>query len=89
MYGRQHVQDIPRPGRPCRATTDENVRKVDGVNWRITIGEVAEELGIDMGEFTRSPTIFVGIGKCQHGGFPAHTHRTTLRNQPGTSCSFP
>ncbi|GFR23165.1 hypothetical protein TNCT_129471 [Trichonephila clavata] len=49
MYGRQHVQDIPRPGRPCRATTDENVRKVDGVNWRITIGEVAEELGIGHG----------------------------------------
>ncbi|KFM63362.1 Histone-lysine N-methyltransferase SETMAR, partial [Stegodyphus mimosarum] len=47
--GRQQVEDIPRAGQTRTATTDANVRKVDDmirVNRRITIDEVAEELGI-------------------------------------------
>ncbi|GFR19426.1 histone-lysine N-methyltransferase SETMAR [Trichonephila clavata] len=47
--GRQQVEDIPRAGRMRTATTDANVGKVDDMiraNRRITIDEVAEELGI-------------------------------------------
>ncbi|GFR15270.1 HTH_48 domain-containing protein [Trichonephila clavata] len=47
--GRQQVEDIPRAGRTLTATTDANVGKVDDMiraNRRITIDEVAEELGI-------------------------------------------
>ncbi|GFY52200.1 histone-lysine N-methyltransferase SETMAR [Trichonephila inaurata madagascariensis] len=47
--GRQQVEDIPRAGRTRMATTDANVGKVDDMiraNRRITIDEVAEELGI-------------------------------------------
>ncbi|GFQ66084.1 histone-lysine N-methyltransferase SETMAR [Trichonephila clavata] len=47
--GRQQVEDIPRAGRTRTATTDANVGKVDDMiraNRRITIDEVAEELGI-------------------------------------------
>ncbi|GFY37795.1 histone-lysine N-methyltransferase SETMAR [Trichonephila inaurata madagascariensis] len=47
--GRQQVKDIPRAGRTRTATTDANVGKVDDMiraNRRITIDEVAEELGI-------------------------------------------
>ena len=47
--GRQQVQDIPRAGRTHTATTDANVRKVDDMirdYRRITIDEIAEELGI-------------------------------------------
>ncbi|GFR18113.1 histone-lysine N-methyltransferase SETMAR [Trichonephila clavata] len=50
--GRQQVQDRPRAGRTHTATTDANVGKVDGMiraNRRITIDEVAEELGISHG----------------------------------------
>ncbi|GFQ98439.1 histone-lysine N-methyltransferase SETMAR [Trichonephila clavata] len=47
--GRQQVEDIPRAGRTRTAPTDANVGKVDDMiraNRRITIDEVAEELGI-------------------------------------------
>ncbi|GFQ73796.1 histone-lysine N-methyltransferase SETMAR [Trichonephila clavata] len=47
--GRQQVEDMPRAGRTRTATTDANVGKVDDMiraNRRITIDEVAEELGI-------------------------------------------
>ncbi|GFQ91483.1 histone-lysine N-methyltransferase SETMAR [Trichonephila clavata] len=47
--GRQQVEDILRAGRTSTATTDANVWKVDDMiraNRRITIYEVAEELGI-------------------------------------------
>ncbi|GFY53066.1 HTH_48 domain-containing protein [Trichonephila inaurata madagascariensis] len=47
--GRQQVEDIPRAGWTRTATTDANVGKVDDMiraNRRITIDEVAEELGI-------------------------------------------
>ncbi|GFY47894.1 HTH_48 domain-containing protein [Trichonephila inaurata madagascariensis] len=47
--GRQQVEDIPRAGRTRTATTDANVGKVYDMiraNQRITIDEVAEELGI-------------------------------------------
>ncbi|GFY67756.1 histone-lysine N-methyltransferase SETMAR [Trichonephila inaurata madagascariensis] len=47
--GRQQVEDIPRAERTRTATTDANVGKVDDMiraNRRITIDEVAEELGI-------------------------------------------
>ncbi|GFY38481.1 histone-lysine N-methyltransferase SETMAR [Trichonephila inaurata madagascariensis] len=49
--GRQQVEDIPRAGRTRTATTDANVGKVDDMiraNRRITINEVAEELGISL-----------------------------------------
>ncbi|GFS32174.1 histone-lysine N-methyltransferase SETMAR [Trichonephila inaurata madagascariensis] len=47
--GRQQVEDIPRAGQTRTATTDANIGKVDDMiraNRRITIDEVAEELGI-------------------------------------------
>ncbi|GFR27100.1 histone-lysine N-methyltransferase SETMAR [Trichonephila clavata] len=47
--GRQQVEDILKAGRTRTATTDANVGKVDDMiraNRRITIDEVAEELGI-------------------------------------------
>ncbi|GFY45611.1 histone-lysine N-methyltransferase SETMAR [Trichonephila inaurata madagascariensis] len=47
--GRQQVEEIPRAERMRTAATDANVGKVDDMiiaNRRITIDEVAEELGI-------------------------------------------
>jgi len=47
--GREDVNDNPRPGRPSTSTTDENVEAVKKMileNRRITIREVAEEVGM-------------------------------------------
>ena len=47
--GREVVNDDARPGRPSTSTTDENVEKVKKIvmeNRRITIREVAEDVGI-------------------------------------------
>ncbi|GFQ97567.1 HTH_48 domain-containing protein [Trichonephila clavata] len=71
--GRQQVEDIPRAGRTRTATTDANVGKVDDMiraNRRITIDEVAEELGI---LHERAQNIIHDIlryRKCQHDGCP-------------------
>ena len=46
--GRENVEDEPRPGRPSTSTTDENVEAVKEIvikNRRITIREVAEDVG--------------------------------------------
>lgn len=50
--GREDVNDDARPGRPSTSTTDENVEAVKKIvmeNRRITIREVAEDVGISVG----------------------------------------
>ena len=49
---REDVNDDARPGRPSTSTTDENVEEVKKIvmeNRRITIREVAEDVGISVG----------------------------------------
>ena len=50
--GREDVEDDERPGRPSTSTTDENVEKVKEMimnDRRITIREVADNVGISIG----------------------------------------
>lgn len=50
--GREDVNDDARPGRPSTSTTDENVEEVKKIvmeNRRITIREVAEDVGVSVG----------------------------------------
>lgn len=50
--GRENVEDEARPGRPSTSTTDANVKEVKEMvlnNRRITIREVAEDVGISVG----------------------------------------
>ncbi|XP_025153781.1 putative uncharacterized protein FLJ37770 [Harpegnathos saltator] len=50
--GREDIEDDARSGRPSASTSDENVKKVKEIvlaNRRITIREVAEEIGISYG----------------------------------------
>ena len=50
--GRKEVNDDARPGRPSTSTTNENteaVKKIVMENRRITIREVAEDVGISVG----------------------------------------
>ena len=50
--GREDVEDDERPGRPSRSTTDENMEKVKEMvmnDRRITIREVADDVGISIG----------------------------------------
>lgn len=50
--GREDVNDEPRSGRPSTSTTDENVGEVKKMvlaNRRITVREVAEDVGISIG----------------------------------------
>ena len=50
--GREDVKDDERPGRPSTSTTDENVEKVKEMvmnDRRITIREVADDVGISIG----------------------------------------
>ena len=50
--GREDVEDDERPGRPSTSTTDENVEKVKEMvinERRITIREVADDVGISIG----------------------------------------
>ena len=50
--GRENVEDESRPERPNTSTTDENVEAVKEIvlkNRRITIREVAEDVGISVG----------------------------------------
>ena len=50
--GREDVEDNERPGRPSTSTTDENVGKVKEMvmnDRRITIREVADDVGISIG----------------------------------------
>ena len=50
--GREDVEDDERPGRPSTSTTDENVEKVKEMvmnDRRITIREVANDVGISIG----------------------------------------
>ena len=47
--GREDVNDDARPGRPSTSTTDENIEAVKKMildNRRITIREVADDVGI-------------------------------------------
>ncbi|GFR31073.1 histone-lysine N-methyltransferase SETMAR [Trichonephila clavata] len=71
--GRQLVEDIPRAGRTRTATTDANVGKVDDMiraNRRITIDEVAEELGISHERAQNIIHDILRCRKCQHDGCP-------------------
>ena len=59
--GREGVNDDARPGWPSTLTTNENteaVKKIVMENRRITIREVAEDVGISVGSFH---AIFSGI----------------------------
>ena len=50
--GREDTEDDERPGRPSTSTTDDNVetmKKMIMDNRRITIREVADEVGISFG----------------------------------------
>ena len=50
--GREDVEDDERPGRPSTTTTDENVKKMKQMvmnDRRITIREVADDVGISIG----------------------------------------
>ena len=50
--GREDVEDDERPGRPSTSTTDENVVRVKDMvmnDRRITIREVADDVGIPIG----------------------------------------
>ena len=50
--GREDVNDDARPGRPSTSTTDENIEAVKKMildNRRITIREVADDVGISFG----------------------------------------
>jgi hypothetical protein len=50
--GRMSVGEDPKPGRPSTPTNDdhvERVRAVIRVNRRLTVREVAEEVGISLG----------------------------------------
>ena len=50
--GREDVEDDERPERPSTSTTDENVEKVKEMvmnDRRITIREVADDVGISIG----------------------------------------
>ena len=50
--GREEVNDDARPGRPSTSTTNENIEAVKKIvmeNRRITIREVAEDVGISVG----------------------------------------
>ena len=50
--GREDVENDERPGRPSTSTTDENVKKGKEMvmnDRRITIREVADDVGISIG----------------------------------------
>ena len=59
--GRENVNDGARPGRPSTSTTDENIEAVKKMildNRRITIREVADDVGISFGS---CQAIFTGV----------------------------
>jgi len=50
--GRMSVGEDPRPGRPSTSTNDDHVERVQAVirgNRRLTVREVADEVGISIG----------------------------------------
>jgi len=50
--GRWYFEDDPRPGRPSTSHTEETVARVREIicaDWRLTIREVAEDVGIAFG----------------------------------------
>ena len=52
--GRMSVGEDPRPGRPSTSTNDDHVDRVRAVilgNRRLTVREVADEVGISTGSF--------------------------------------
>jgi hypothetical protein len=68
--GRTSVSENPRPGRPSTSTDDhqvEWVREVIGGNRRLTVREVAEEMGISVGSchaiLTRKPQMHCASAK--------------------------
>ena len=49
--GRMSVGEDPRPGRPSKSTNDDHVEKVRAMfreNRRLTVREVADEMGINI-----------------------------------------
>ena len=52
LEGRENVTENARPGRPITSTSDENIEAVKKIildNYRITIREVAANVGISFG----------------------------------------
>ena len=61
---REDVEDDERPGRPSTSTTDENVEKVKEMvmnDRRITIREVADDVGISIGSCHEIFSNFFGM----------------------------
>lgn len=73
--GREDVEDDERPGRPSTSISDENVEKVKEIimnDRRITIREVAEDVGISIGSF--GPDLWRNDSwLLHHDNAPAHT----------------
>ena len=68
--GRADVEDDERPGRPSTSTTDENAEKVKEMvmnDRRITIREIANDVGISIGSCLKihGKTIH-GFCTCSH-----------------------
>ena len=62
--GREDVNDDVRPGRPNTSTTDENieaVKKIILVNRRVTIREVADDVGISFDSWQAIFTDVLGM----------------------------
>ena len=73
--GRKDVEDDERPGRPSTSTTDENLEKVKEMvmnDRRITIREVADDVGISIGSCHEI------CGKTIHAFCTTITHLLTL-----------
>ena len=66
MEGRENVISDARPSRPGTSTTDENIEVVKEMildNRRITIREIADDVGIS---FVSSQTIFTDSSCLKH-----------------------
>ena len=62
--GREDVEDDEGPGRPSTSTTDKNVEKVKEMvmnDRRITIREVADDVGISIGSYHEFFSNFLGM----------------------------
>ena len=63
--GREDVNDDGLPGCPRTSTTDENIEAVKKIildNRRITIREVADDVGISFGSYQVIFTDVLGLG---------------------------
>jgi hypothetical protein len=82
--GRADVQVEQRSGRPSTSTTDDNVRRTDGLiqeNGRIRLHDIAEELNISIGTVHNIVLEQLGYGKVCSRRVPKHlteVHKSTM-----------